>query len=254
MRLFRFYILIYLLLILISNIGFLNEKNNIQITAHRGDSLNYDENTLSAFKSAKEIGADWIELDVQETKDKKLVVTHDYDLKRILNVNKKVSSLTYKELIKLDKREDKIPLLEDVIKFAIDNDIKLNIELKGNKNDDGFVYNVLNLINKYDFTDKCVISSFKYKLLLEIEEKQSNIKTIYNISKNKDNILDYKVDGYSINKTIVNKDLVDLIHDNQKEIFVWTINNEEDIKKMIEINVDNIITDNVKLVKEIINE
>ena len=68
MRLFRFYILIYLLLILISNIGFLNEKNNIQITAHRGDSLNYDENTLSAFKSAKEIGADWIELDVHHVR------------------------------------------------------------------------------------------------------------------------------------------------------------------------------------------
>ena len=245
MKLFRFYILINLLLILISNINFLKEKKMIELTAHRGDSLNYDENTLSAFRSAKELGADWIELDVQETKDKKLVVIHDYGLKRILNVNKKVSALTYKEIIKLDKREDKI---------AIDNDIKLNIELKGNKNDDGFVYNVLDLINKYNFTDKCVISSFKYKLLLEIEEKQYEIKTIYNISKKKDNILDYKVDGYSINKTVVNKKLVDLIHDNQKEIFVWTINNEEDIKKMIEINVDNIITDNVKLVKEIINE
>ncbi len=248
-------ILIYILITLIINIRMLSD-NKIEVTAHRGDSLNYPENTMSAFINAKKLEADYIELDVHQTKDNLLVVIHNHELK-IGNKLKKISDINYEELSKIsfEKNEitDKIPLLEDAIKFAKDNNIKLNIDLKKGKNTKSYVKSVVDLINKYDFAENCIISSFKYDLLLSVKDI-SNIKTLYIIGNMNKDYLDLNVDGYSIQKNNINKELVEIIHDKGKEVHVWTVNNEIDIKKMIEFRVDNIITDNVELVKEIISD
>ena len=74
----------------------------MEITAHRGASVKYPENTMSAFIGAKELGADWIELDVQQTKDKQIVVSHDTNLLRVTGVNKDIIDMNYSEIKKLD--------------------------------------------------------------------------------------------------------------------------------------------------------
>ena len=102
---------------------------NMEITAHRGASVKYPENTMAAFRGAKELGADWIELDVQQTKDKKIVVSHDTNLKRVTGVNKEIIDMTYEEISKLDAGSfkgkeyagEKIPLLSEVLEFAKEN-------------------------------------------------------------------------------------------------------------------------------------
>ncbi len=60
------------------------------------------------------------------------------------------------------------------------------------------------------------------------------------------------VDGFSVRHNYVNKELVQSIHRNDKEIYVWTVNNEKKIKELLLLNVDNIITDNPYETKEII--
>ena len=65
----------------------------MDITAHRGASVKYPENTMAAFVGAKNLGADWIELDVQQTKDKKIVVSHDTNLKRVTGVDKEINDM-----------------------------------------------------------------------------------------------------------------------------------------------------------------
>lgn len=251
----KLYLLINTCLLLLTNINLLNNDNKIEITAHRGDNLNYPENTMSAFIGAKELNTDYIELDVHQTKDKILVVIHNHDLK-IGNKKKKISDINYNELSKvlLEKNniKAKIPLLKEVIEFAKDNNVKLNIELKKSKNNENYVKDVVDLINKYDFADNCVISSFNYGLLISVKEL-SNIKTLFIVGRINMDFLDFDVDGYSIRKELISKELVDLIHKKDKTVHVWTINDEKEIKKMIELKVDNIITDNVLLVKEVIN-
>ena len=74
----------------------------VEVTAHRGASSFYPENTMSAFKGALELGSDWIELDVQQTKDKKIIVLHDTNLKRTTGVNKNTWEATYAEIKTLD--------------------------------------------------------------------------------------------------------------------------------------------------------
>ena len=234
-------------------------NDNIEITAHRGASYNYPENTMSAFVGAKQLDADWIELDVHQTKDYQIVVIHDSNFKRVGGVNKRVSDLTYKEIEKIDVgshfnanySEERAPLLEDVIKFAKVNNIKLNIEVKPTGTEVDIEKQIIELINKYDFKENCVVASMNYEVLEKTKAIDSSIHTLYVMSLAIGNIIDLSAaDNYSIEASNIKYSLVARIHNSGKKLFVWTINDEETLHKMIDLNVDNIITDNVNQAKE----
>lgn len=235
----------------------------MEITAHRGASVKYPENTMSAFKGAKELGADWIELDVQQTKDRQIVVSHDTNLSRVTGVNKDIIDMTYDEISKLDAgsflseefKGEKIPLLDEVLKFAKENNIRLNIELKPTGKEVDFEKQVIELIKKFNFEDMCVITSQTYSVLENTKKIDLNIKTIYvmSIAIGKITDLEY-ADGFSVEATNVTNNLVNRVHNEGKELFVWTVNTEESINKMIDMNVDNIITDNIELGKKLVLE
>ncbi|MEJ2748304.1 MAG: glycerophosphodiester phosphodiesterase family protein, partial [Anaerolineae bacterium] len=90
-------------------------SNRPLIVAHRGASAYAPENTLAAFERAAELGADGIELDVQLSKDGRLVIIHDFDTARTTNGQGKVSDLTLAELQSFDAGEgQKIPTLDEL--------------------------------------------------------------------------------------------------------------------------------------------
>ena len=233
----------------------------MEVTAHRGASFNYPENTLSAFYGAKDLGADWIELDIQQTKDRKIIVSHDTNLKRTTGLNKNVYDLTYDEIKDLDAgsffstdfKDERIPLLEDVIKFAKDHNIKLNIEIKPSGKEVDFEKDIATLILDYDFIDNCVVTSQVYDVLENVKKANNNIKTVYVMSLAYGNLttLEY-ADNFSIEASSITKTLVSKIHNEGKEIYAWTVNTASSINEMIDLNVDNIITDNITLAKETI--
>lgn len=104
-----------------------------RLYAHRGlydNKTDAPENSMKAFKKAIDAGFG-IELDVQLTKDERVVVFHDFDLKRICNVDKRVKDLTYAEISKLNilDTDCKIPLFEDVLEL-VDGKVPLIIEYK----------------------------------------------------------------------------------------------------------------------------
>lgn len=72
------------------------------VTAHRGNSAEYPENTLIAYESALSLGVDWIEIDLLKTRDGKLVAIHDYTTLRAGNFNIKIDEVNYDELRKVD--------------------------------------------------------------------------------------------------------------------------------------------------------
>ena len=114
-----------------------NWDQDVEITAHRGDVSQAPENTIPAFKAAIESGADWIELDINQTKDGVLVVLHDENLMRVAGVPHKVRDLTYDEIRSLDVgsrlgpdfQGTSIPTLSEVLDYCRGK-IKLNIEIK----------------------------------------------------------------------------------------------------------------------------
>lgn len=241
----------------------INLGNNIEVTAHRGGSLDFPENTMSAFRGAQKVGADWIELDIQQTKDRKIVISHDTNVFRVTGVNRDIIDMTYEEISKLDAgsffsekfKGEKMPLLEEALEFAKNNNVKLNIELKPTGKEIDFEKDVVELIKKYDFIDRCVVTSQVYSAVENVKKIDSNIKTLYVMSVAIGDItnLEY-ADNFSVEATNVNEELVNLVHSKGKKLFVWTINTKENINKMIDLGVDNIITDDyplaVRLVKE----
>ncbi len=271
----KFKTLKYIVIILLIGSGtvltyeVINGKNDLKIeyvrlmdvTAHRGASVKYPENTMRAFRGAKEMGADFIELDVQQTKDKKLIVLHDTNLKRTTGVNKNTWDVTYEEIEKLDAgsfldkkfKGEKIPLLEEVIKYAKNNNIKLNIELKPTGKETDFESSVVELIKKYDFLDSSVVTSQVYEVLENVKKCDKNVKTVYVMSLAYGDILKLDAaDNFSIEASSINKLLVKKLHNAGKEIYAWTVNTKESISKMIELNVDNIITDDIILARDTI--
>lgn len=135
-----------------------------KITAHRGYSAQYPENTLLAFEKAVEAGAERIELDVHFSKDQQIIVHHDYYLGRTNNSSGLVSSHSYTSLKQLDagswfspKFTDlKIPLLEEVL-LRFGDKIEYEIELKGSTKE--FVQRVVQTVNKYELADNVEYTS-----------------------------------------------------------------------------------------------
>ena len=108
-----------------------------EIIAHRGASHDAPENTVAAAKLAWEQDADGVEVDIHLSKDKRIIVIHDYDTKRVAGVDRKVNEQTFEELRKLDAGSwkdakwagEKLPSLEEVI-VTVPAGKKLVIEIK----------------------------------------------------------------------------------------------------------------------------
>ena len=230
----------------------------LEITAHRGASKDYPENTMSAFKGAVDAGADWIELDVQQTKDGMVVVSHDASLKRTAGIKRNIYDMDYAELEMVDVGRksmgfEHIPTLAEVLIFANENNIKLNIELKPNGHEIELEQDVLYLINTYYRKDMCIISSLNYDSLKRVKELDPGMTTLYTLALASGNIEDFEyADAFSVEASSITSRLVRRVHNAGKEIFAWTVNSEDSIYDMIELGVDNIISDEVVMARGLV--
>lgn len=241
------------------------QRNSIfgsYITAHRGYSSLAPENTIPSIQEAINAMSDYVEIDVQETKDGVVVLLHDSNLKRTTGVNKNIWNVTYEELqaynaaknFKGSFEVERIPTLEEVL-LLCQNQIFLNIEIKITNHEQQLVEEVVRLIEDYDMEEQCVISSTNYNALTRVKNINESIKTgyimtlAYGYFYNKEN-----VDFFSVKSSFITQDMVKLSHSAGKEIHAWTVNDISEIRRMKQIGVDNIITDYPILVREVIYE
>lgn len=235
---------------------YFNNKQQ-EIAAHRAGSTFAPENTLVALDQAIKSDAAYAEIDVQQSKDGELIILHDTNFKRTTGVDKNVWDVNYDEIKTYDAgiydshgfKDVKVPTLEEMIQKA-DGKIKLMIELKTNGHEINLLEDVIDLIKKYNFENQCVIASMDLEILSKSKKLDSNIKTAYisAVAYGEYYNIDY-IDIFSIESTFVNKDVINRIHSNNKKIFVWTINKDESIKKILSLHVDGIVTDNPELAK-----
>ena len=236
--------------------------NPVEVTAHRGYSAAYPENTIPAFKGAIQVGADWAELDVQQTADGEVIVMHDSNLKRTTGLDKEVWQVTWDEIKDLDNgswfdkkyQTVRIPTLEEVLKVCRGK-IHLNIEIKPSGHDKDLEEQVAKLLKKYHMRDTCVVSSLKYDSLRKIKEADDSIETAYITSVSYGNFTDLEyADGYSVESTLLSKSFVNKAQKAGKQIYVWTVNSEERLEKVVGMGIDNVITDDPVMAKELIYE
>ena len=157
----------------------------IVVVAHRGCERLAPENTLSAFRKAIEVRADFAELDVQETADGVVVVLHDRDLMRIAGDPRRIADLTLAEARKVDLGRrfspkfagERIPTLAEVIELARGK-IKLQIELKYYGKDRGLAAKVADLIHSKDFESECEVTSLDYDGLMAAKRRNPRLTVV----------------------------------------------------------------------------
>lgn len=167
--------------------AFFKERKTPMIIAHRGASADAPENTLAAFREAIRQKADAIELDVQMTKDKKLVIMHDLTLNRTTNGKGLVASKSLREIKKLDAgakfdprfRGERIPTLDEVF-ATFGKKINYVVELKFYRLNPGrFAERVYDTVANHGLVNQTLFLSFDHRLLIDIEKNNAAAKTCW---------------------------------------------------------------------------
>ncbi len=234
----------------------------VWITAHRGASGLAPENTLASVVLAMKIGANFAEIDVQETADGHLILLHDNSLKRTTDRDKNIWDLKLSDLRDVDAGSwfspqfagEPVPTFAQIVD-AVRDKMKLNIELKMNGHQQNLGSRVVDLIQKKNFISQCIVTSFDREEIRKVKNLNPAIKTGYIFSKTpEEDLWAGEFDLISVGRKLVTDKLVQNAHNAGKEVHVWTVNKEEEMGKMIDLGVDNIITNYPDVLKKVLEE
>ena len=227
------------------------------VIAHRGDKAHAPENTLAAFVLAAENGADAIEFDVKLTADSRVIVLHDQTVDRTTDGTGKVSRLSFTEVRKLDAggwfseqfRGEPIPLLDEVFE-EVGKRLYMNVELTNYSTPgDALVPKVIELVRRYAMQERVLFSSFLSRNLIKahllLPQVPCGLLCMPGILGFLARTFAWRRDFYALHPhlTDVGPGLVERVHAAGKRLNVWTVNDEDDLKRMIGLRVDAIFTD-----------
>lgn len=216
------------------------------IMAHRGDIQSGVENTMEAFEGAIAAGADYIELDVLQTKDGQIAVIHDTNLKRLTGTNVNVYNLTMDELKQLTLKQNgftgHIPSLEEVL-VSLKGRIKLNIELKTHGHEFEYVKAFLELIDKHHAAQDIIVQSIDYSLVRKVKAQRPDLSVGYVIYATFTKLDQFQADFFVIEEALVNARRITTAKITNKPLYVWTVNSAEAIEHFYTLGVDGVITD-----------
>lgn len=227
------------------------------VCAHRGDNVNAPENTMAAFELAKSENLTWIELDVHQTSDGVIICSHDATLKRTTRYNFAIHDHTYSELSSCefgdwmpgDYEHVVVPKLEEVLLFAKENEMKVQVELKGHPLDANFEENVLKVINDTGMHDNVMIIAQDAKRLQRIMELDPTITKAYCMVFALGDLNDIPyTDNITVEETYVTPELVRKMHEKGIKVFCWTVDRDDTVQYLVSCGVDVIGTDNPMLI------
>ncbi|MDO5017728.1 MAG: glycerophosphodiester phosphodiesterase family protein [Lagierella massiliensis] len=230
------------------------------VYAHRGSRCNRPENTLISFKEAVKVKADGIELDVRQTKDKKIVVIHDSEISRTTTGNGLVKNLTLQEIKSLDAgvkqfeefKGEKVPTLKEVLDLLDQEEFTgvLNIEIKSETVfHHGLEKRTANVVLEKPHKFQIVYSSFdirSLRLIQRYDKDNERYLLLKDEGNSRSKILKVQRDNNlqgihsTLGKNIRDRDFMKSL---KKKTRLWTINKEEDIRYCFENRIDSIITD-----------
>ena len=229
-------------------------NKNIETIAHRGYVAKGVENSIEALEGAAEVGADYVEFDIILTKDNKFVVMHDYNLKRLAGLNKRVQDMNFDEVVGLTIKQgdftSKIPSLEEFVNKAKELNMNLVIELKPHGAEPSNYIDILIGEIKRLKLENYKFMSLNSKVMEELETKVPNLETGYVIPLQFGNFHHSNIDFFVIEDFSYRDRLVEQARKENKQVFVWTINNPALITKYLQSPADGIITDEPELVKD----
>lgn len=246
-----------------SPVGRIDARDRIQysngVTAHRGNSIDFPENTIPAFRDAIEAGADWIECDIFLTADRRLAVIHDATTGRVGDRDLSVAGSTYEQLLGVDVatgfrkhhrktiREcppERIPLLEDVLRLVMAQDrTRVSIQPKMS-----CVGDALALVGRLNAQRWVGFNDGNLSYMAEVKRLAPQIPVFWDLSSlnARRDIATARRWGFEaivLKASAATPDAISAIRNAGLSAGVWTVNREDDWKRFLGAGVDRIYTD-----------
>lgn len=251
------------------------DPENFLIIGHRGASVEAPEHSIEAYQLSKELGADYIEIDLQMTKDNVLIAFHDENVDRTTNGTGEVANMDLAAIKRLDAgtwfnlmypekaresyKDLEVLTLEEIFQ-EFGTSVNYYIETKNTDNYSGMEDELMSLLSKYNLLDdsiqkgKVVIQSFSEESLKKIHKMDEDIPLI-KLEKDKDilnaerdrllSISEYAV-GVGASYQEVDEEYISAASDAGLLIHLFTVNNLEDIQVLYSIGATGVFSDNLK--------
>jgi glycerophosphoryl diester phosphodiesterase len=232
---------------------------DVQVIAHRGAAGSRPENTMAAVLKAIEDGADWVEIDVQETADGEVLVVHDSDFMKAARVPVKVWDVTMAEVAQIDigswfdpvYATERAPLLRDVL-VAVRDRARLLIELKYYGHDVDLENRVAALVEEAGMADQIAVMSLKYPAVQKMRALRPDWRSGVLAATSVGNLAGLDGDFLAVSSARVSTRLIARAEDAGKDVYAWTVNDAATMSRMISLGVHGLITDEPKLAREVV--
>ena len=214
-----------------------NSMKKALVIAHRGYTRYFPDNTLEAFRAAREIGADGVEFDVQETADSGFVVFHDDSID-----GNSIGKLTMKEIGKLRVGGNcRIPSLQQALE-ELGSGLVLLVELKKVRSLEKF----LSLLRRHVDAAFTVLVSFDTALIGRLSGLAPDFTcaVIGDPSGRGDDLSVHKTAGFTqVRCDTVKAEMVSTVHEEGEMVFAWDSGSEDDLRRALRSDIDVIMTD-----------
>jgi len=236
-------------------------EDHVEIMAHRGASASAPENTMAAFRQAIKDGADWIELDVQETADGEVVVFHDSDFMKLAGRNLKIWDATIADLKQIDIGSwfspefsgERVPTLAEVLKECRGR-IRVNIELKYYGHDQQLEQRVVDIVESLEMSSEIMAMSLKIDGVRKLKAIRPDWKVGLLMSVAAGNLKKIETDFLAVNGAFSIDPIVRTAQKSAKDVYVWTVNDALTMSTMMSRGVDGILTDRPALARTVLSQ
>lgn len=224
--------------------------------SHRGVSQKDGvQNSISALRKTTRLKPDYVEMDVQLTKDHQFVVFHDFQLAPLTGHSGTPQSKTLAQLTKMTVHEHRqsapIASFDDYLARANQLHQKLLIEIKTPTTDNPGL--VQHFLNKYQANIEAhghMVQSLNWHIVEAVKKAAPKIQTGYILPFNFIGPPISNADFYAVEMTTVNSHFIQAAHQENKAVFVWTPNDQQAVQRMMYFGADGVVTDNLTAVKQ----
>ncbi|MGL1891159.1 MAG: glycerophosphodiester phosphodiesterase [Spirochaetaceae bacterium] len=256
-------------------------NNSIKVTAHRGDSKYFPENSMQAFQSAVDLGVDVIETDVHISSDGVVFVWHDDNSFKLDGNTANIATRSWSELKDLDlgflfvDNDGKRPFSSQGIRLMKFIDVlkifpktRFNVDLK-DKNSK-LVTGMFNILKEENAFNRVVVASFHTENLKAIRRMSNKVATSYGRSEVRLRVIlsnigllraasrflgrspVMQVPVISGSTTVITKYFIKVLHKRGIKVQVWTINEEDEMRRLYKMGVDGVMTDDPRLLLSVV--
>jgi len=236
----------------------LHAEGQVQIIAHRGASGAAPENTLAAFERAIADGADWIELDVQETADGVVVVQHDSDFMKSAGLALRVWEATAAHLAAIDIgsrygpefSDERVPTLAEALQLAKGR-INVLIELKYYGHDQQLEARVVALVEAAGMASNIRVMSLKHEGVRKVAALRSAWTCGVLSTVAVGDLTRLEVEFLGVTPSTATRKFIRRAHRQGMEVYVWTVNDPIEMSRLMSRGVDGLITDEPELARRV---